>query len=328
MGEPLDKPNIIIEVHLDGQDPKALRAEIHDGLLSSPRRLPTKYFYDDRGSELYERICELPEYYQARTEHQLLKRFADEVAATSRANELVELGSGAATKTRVLLNAMARAEQLRFYVPFDFSEGIVRRVAHELVNEYAGLQVHGVVGDFLVHLEHIPDGGRRLVVFLGGTIGNMGPEAALAFLTSIQAGMALDDYFLLGVQLITDVDRLEAAYNDEAGVTAEFNKNILHVMQAMVGADFDPDAFEHVARYNHEQHRIEMHLRSMRDQVVHLPDLNLTLTLAEGEEILTEISTKYDRQQTEALLSKAGFNMVAWYTDPEELHGLALTKKP
>ncbi len=145
MGKSLDNPNIIIDVHLDGQDPEALRAEIRDGLLSSPRRLPTKYFYDDRGSELYERICELPEYYQARTEHQILKRFADEVAATSRANELVELGSGAATKTRVLLNAMARAERLRFYVPFDFSEGIVRRVAHELVNEYAGLQVHGVV---------------------------------------------------------------------------------------------------------------------------------------------------------------------------------------
>ena len=170
--------NIIIDVHVNGETPENVQSDLRAGLLSTPRTLPTKYIYDDRGSELFEQICELPEYYQTRTERQLLTDCADEIITLTKAEELVELGSGAATKTRVLLDAMARANQLRFYVPFDVSEGIVRRVAQELVNEYEGLQVHGVVGDFLAHLEHIPEGGRRLVVILGGTIGNLAPGSS------------------------------------------------------------------------------------------------------------------------------------------------------
>lgn len=320
--------NIIIDVHLTTQDPDDIREEIRDGLLSTPRTLPTKYFYDDRGSELFERICELPEYYQTRTEHQLLQTVADDVIALTAADELVELGSGAATKTRVLLDAMARAQQLRFYVPFDVSEGIVRRVAQELVEEYEGLQVHGVVGDFLAHLEHIPDGGKRLVVILGGTLGNLGPKTGPAFLSSVYDEMASGDFFLLGVQLITDVNRLETAYNDAEGVTAEFNKNILHVVKSVIGADFDPDAFEHIARFNHEEHRIEMHLRSMESQSIPIPELNFTLKLNKDEEILTEISTKFNRSQIEELLTNAGFVMAKWYTDPSHLHGLSLARKP
>ena len=323
----LEQSNVTIDVHVHNQDSNVLKEEILDGLLSTPKRLPTKYFYDDRGSTLFEQICELPEYYQTRTEHQLLETVADDVVAQTEAEELVELGSGAATKTRVLLDAMARAQHLRFYVPFDVSEGIVRRVAQELVEEYEGLQVHGVVGDFLSHLEHIPDGGRRLVVILGGTVGNLGPEAAPIFLSSVYDEMDKGDFFLLGVQLITDVDRLEAAYNDSSGVTAAFNKNMLHVLKSVIGADFDPTRFEHVARFNQEQHRIEMHLRSVCDQVIPIPELNFTLRLKEGEEILTEISTKYTRQQVEALLTRAGFSPVQWYTDTKELHGLALAKK-
>ena len=320
--------NIIIDVHVSMQNPQDIREEILDGLLSTPRSLPTKYFYDDRGSELFERICELPEYYQTRTEHQLLQSVADEVISVTGADELVELGSGAATKTRVLLNALARARQLRSYVPFDFSEGILRRVAQELVQEFEGLQVHGVVGDFLAHLGHIPDGGRRLVIMLGGTIGNLGPETAPAFLSSVYEEMASGDFFLLGVQLITDVPRLENAYNDSEGITAEFNKNILLVLKSVIGANFDPDAFEHVARYNHEQHRIEMYLRSTRLQSIPIPELNFTLNLDKNEEILTEISTKYNRTQVEKLLTNAGFVMAEWYTDPSQLHGLALARKP
>ena len=323
-----EKTNIIVDVHVNGQNTKDIQSELRAGLTSTPRTLPTKYIYDDRGSELFERICELPEYYQTRTERKLLSACAEQVVSLTGAEELVELGSGAATKTRVLLDAMARANQLRFYVPFDVSEGIVRRVAQELVNEYEGLQVHGVVGDFLAHLEHIPEGGRRLVIILGGTIGNLGPEAAPAFLSSIYDEMASGDFFLLGVQLETDIKRLEAAYNDAEGVTAEFNKNILHVMQGMVGATLNPEIFEHVAIYNRSQHRIEMRLRSMKEQKINMPGLNLSVTLAKGEEILTEISTKYDRPRAESLLNKSGFQLVQWFTDPEQLIGLALAQKP
>ena len=323
-----EKNNIIVDVHVDGQNPKEIQSELRAGLTSTPRTLPTKYIYDDRGSELFERICELPEYYQTRTERKLLSACAEQIVSLTGAEELVELGSGAATKTRVLLDAMARAERLRFYVPFDVSEGIVRRVAQELVNEYEGLQVHGVVGDFLAHLEHIPDGGRRLVIILGGTIGNLGPEAASDFLSSIHSEMASGDFFLIGVQLETAIDRIEAAYNDAEGVTAEFNKNVLRVMQSMVGATLNPETFEHVAIYNRSQHQIEMRLRSVAQQKVNMPGLNLSFTLEQGEEILTEISTKYDRPRAEALLTKSGFQSVEWFTDPEQLMGLALARKP
>ncbi len=322
------RSSIIIDVHLNNQDPAAIREEIRTGLLATPRRLPTKYFYDDRGSELFEQICKLPTYYPTRTEHALLTTVADDIMAQTGAEELVELGSGAATKTRVLLDAMARMKQLKFYVPFDVSEGIVRRVARELVEEYRGLQVHGVVGDFLAHLEHIPQGGKRLVVILGGTVGNLIPESASAFLSSIEREMAQGDFLLLGVQLITNVDRMETAYNDSVGLTAAFNKNILPVLKSVIGADFDPDAFDHVARFNQDKHRIEMHLRSVREQTIPIPELALTLHLKEGEEILTEISTKYTRPQVEALFTHAGFKPVAWHADHEQLHGLALAQKP
>ncbi len=323
-----ENKNIIIDIHLDVQDPNALHSEMRAALTSTPRSLPTKYLYDDRGSELFEQICELPEYYQTRTESKLLSVYADQLVSMTGAEELVELGSGAATKTRVLLDAMARAKQLRFYVPFDVSEGIVRRVARELVKEYEDLQIHGVVGDFLAHLEHIPEGGRRLVIFLGGTIGNLGRESALSFLSSIQKEMASGDFFLLGVQLETDIHRLETAYNDAQGVTAQFNKNILHVMQKLVGATMNPETFQHLALYNQIEHRIEMWLRSVKEQQIDVPGINLSFTLQKGEDILTEISTKYDRPRTETLLEQSGFQIVEWFTDPEHLMGLALACKP
>ena len=223
--------SITIDVPLTREDPDTLGNIVKAGLLAHPRTLPSKLFYDERGSTLFEQICELPEYYQTRTEHQLLVTWADEIVELSGAEELVELGSGAATKTRVLLDAMVRAEQLRHFVPFDVDESIVRRVSEELVQEYPGLQIHGLAGDFLVHLEHIPDGGKRLVVILGGTIGNLPTIAAEDFLTSVNTEMASEDFFLLGVQRITNPERLEAAYNDQKGITARFNKNILRVLR-------------------------------------------------------------------------------------------------
>lgn len=320
--------SITIDVPITREDPDTLGNIVKTGLLANPRTLPSKLFYDERGSTLFEQICELPEYYQTRTEHQLLISCADEIVALSEAEELVELGSGAATKTRVLLDAMTEADQLRHFVPFDVDETIVRRVSEELVQEYPGLQIHGVAGDFLVHLEHIPEGGKRLVVILGGTIGNLPAIAAENFLTSVNTEMASGDFFLLGVQLITDPNRLEAAYNDQQGITAKFNKNILRVLRNQLGAQCDSANFDHVARYNPDAHRIEMWLRSTQDQTLNIPDLDLSVPLKKDEEIRTELSTKYDHALAEALLSSAGFEMVKWYTDPNHLISLALAKKP
>ncbi len=321
-------PSITIDIPLTREDPDLVKTQITRGLQADPKTLPSKLFYDERGSTLFEQICELPEYYQTRTEHQLLTKWADEIVTLSGADELVELGSGAATKTRVLLDAMTKVGQLRYYVPFDVDESIVRRVSEELVREYPGLQIHGVVGDFLFHLEHIPEGGKRLVVILGGTIGNLPPAAAQEFLTTVNTEMASGDYFLLGVQLITDRHRLEAAYNDSQGITAKFNKNIIRVLHHQFGSQSDSESFDHVASYNDADHRIEMWLRARETQTLDIQGLNLQVHLKQGEEIRTEISTKYDRHMTEGLLNASGFESVKWYADPDNLIGLALAQKP
>jgi L-histidine N-alpha-methyltransferase len=319
--------SIVVEVHSGSGQAERDLAELRAGLLATPRRISSRFFYDDRGSELFERITELPEYYQTRTEGALLAAVADRIVAASQAEELVEIGSGAATKTRILLDAMAIAGLLKLYVPVDVAEGTVRRVAEELTAEYPGLTVHGVVGDFMTHLDRLPDGCRRLVIFLGGTIGNLLPAQARDFLLQLRRETSPGDFFLLGVDLIKPVERVEAAYNDSAGVTAEFNVNILRAVNALTGGDFDPAAFRHRAFYDRENHWIEMRLVSERAQKVHLPALDLELELAAGEEIHTEISAKYDRPRAESLLRATGFIPVDWYTDPEELFGLALARR-
>jgi L-histidine N-alpha-methyltransferase len=304
------------------------RAELRAALLRTPREIPSRFFYDDRGSRLFERICELPEYYQTRTEHALLTAIADRVVGLSGADELVEIGSGSAHKTRTLLDAMRRAGRLRRYVPVDVAEGTIRRAADELAAEYPELSVHGIVGDFTTDLGRLPASERRLVIFLGGTIGNLHPEEALDFLRRRGREMARGDYFLLGVDLIKPVERLEAAYNDSAGVTADFNRNILRVVNRLTGGDFDPGAFLHRAFYDAGRHWIEMRLMAARPQQVLLPGIELELELDAGEEIRTEISAKYDRQKTEELLTAAGFVPREWFTDPARLFGLALAAKP
>lgn len=344
------------------------RDELRAALLRSPREIPSRFFYDDRGSRLFERITELPEYYQTRTEHALLRAIADRVAAAARASQLVEIGSGAATKTRVLLDAMARAGRLALYVPVDVAEGTMRRVAEELTAEYPELAVHGVVADFNQDLSLLPQFGpgngngagggvavdeagtapesgtgwpagaaragavngreRRLVIFLGGTIGNLKPEEARHFLATRRREMAPGDHFLLGVDLVKPVARLEAAYNDAAGITAEFNRNVLSVANHCAMGDFDPSAFSHRAFYDAGQRWIEMRLRAERRQHVRLPALGLELDFEQGDEIRTEISAKYDRASAESLLAGAGLEPVAWFTDPEQLFGLALARHP
>ncbi len=322
-----DRSDVRIEVFVKPERPEEELARIRERLLRTPREISPRYFYDDRGSALFEAICELPEYYQTRTERRILEERAGEIVAVTGAEELVELGSGASTKTRVLLDAMARTGRLRLYVPFDVSEGIVRRVAHDLVEEYDGLRVHGVIGDFMSHMDRIPDGRHRLCIFLGGTIGNFQPGPAEAFLREVGSQMAPGDWFLLGTDLIKDRTRLEAAYDDAQGVTAEFNLNVLRVLNRLLDGDFDPEAFRHHALYNKADHRIEMWLRAAREQTVRLPKLDLTLSLARNEEILTEISTKFDRPLVEQLLATGGFSLERWYTDPEGLFALSLARR-
>ena len=318
---------VTVEIALAAADPRAEMAELRAALGETPRRIPTRYFYDRRGSELFERITALPEYYPTRAETALLESYADEIAGATGAEELVELGSGAATKTRLLLDAMARAGNLRTYVPLDVSEAMVRRSAEQLAAAYPALEVHGLVADFHHHLDHIPDGEPRLVVFLGSTIGNLRPDEAVAFLRGIAAPMAPGDFFLLGVDLVKETAVIEAAYNDAQGLTAEFNRNVLRVVNRLAGGDFAPRRFAHRAFFDPLHRWIEMRLVSRGAQAVRLERLDLTLELADREEILTEISCKYERRQVEEMLTGGGFRLERWYTGSERLFGLALARR-
>jgi len=318
---------IRVEVQLEPSHLEADLAELRATLMESPRRIPSKYFYDQRGSALFQQITELPEYYLTRTERQLLETIADELAATTGAEELVELGSGAATKTRILLDAMSRQGNLRLYVPFDVSESEVRRVATELTQEYDQLFVHGMVADFHHHLEEIPAGDPRLVILLGSTIGNYRPAEAVDLLQRVCDRMEAGDFFLLGVDLVKDIERLEAAYNDAAGITAEFNRNILRVVNRLAAADFEPEAYRHLAFFDRQNSWIEISLAAESDQLVRLEALDLTLSIAAGEQIHTEVSSKYDRPTVAEMLRAAGFRLAEWYTDPDHLLALALAQK-
>ena len=286
------------------------------GLTATPKELAPKYFYDDRGSDLFDRITRLPEYYPTRAERTILKERAGEIAAVSGADTLVELGSGTSEKTRLLLDACAAGGRLRRFVPFDVSEATLRQAAATLAAEYAGVAVHAVVGDFEQHLGLLPGDGRRLVAFLGSTIGNLVPKQRAQFLGDLAAGLAPGDGLLLGTDLVKDPDRLVAAYDDARGVTAEFNRNVLRVVNRDLHADFEPDRFAHVARFDPDEEWIEMRLRSTPGQRVVVADLNLVVDFAAGEEMRTEVSAKFRRSGVEAELAAAGLAMARWWTDP------------
>lgn len=309
--------------HRDGV-PSAAVDEIREGLTRPLKEISPKHFYDERGSALFDRITTLPEYYPTRCERSILDRRADEIVAATGARDLVELGSGTATKTRVLLDAMAAAGTLRRYVPFDVDRSVIEGSAKDLAAVYPGLKVHGVVGDFGHDLHRIPSGDHRLFVFLGGTIGNLHPQARAEFLGRLHGLMSDKDGLLLGTDLVKDKAVLEAAYNDREGVTAEFNRNILRALNRTVGANFDSDAFEHVAFYDEDHHWIEMRLRSTCDQTVRIAAADLDVDFQAGEEMRTEISAKFTRAGVEAELRAVGFELEAFHTDDEGLFGLAV----
>ena len=317
---------IAIDVHLDADATAKMADDVRAGLCAYPKEVAPKYFYDDRGSRLFEQITELPEYYPTRAERQILERRSAEIhAAAGSPSTLIELGSGSAAKTRHLLSAMRACDSLETYVPVDISEEITERTAAELVDEYPGLDVHGLVCDFEQHLERVPHGtDKRMIAFLGGTIGNLYPRQRHAFLERIAALLGPGDHLLLGTDLIKDRARLEAAYNDSAGVTAEFNKNVLAVLNNQLGADFDLGAFEHVARYDSEAERMDIRLRSLADQEVRLDDLDLEISFAVGEEMRTEISTKFTRERLESSCAGAGMELRGWFTDEAGDYALSL----
>jgi L-histidine N-alpha-methyltransferase len=305
-----------LDIRVDAEDlAAALRAKARRGLTATPKDLAPKWFYDPRGSQLYEAIIVQPEYYPARREREILRAHALEIAALSRPDTLVELGSGAATKTRILLDALEAAGRLSRYVPFDICEQVVRDATAAIARDYPALAVTGVVGDFGHHLGNLPIIGRRLVAFLGGTIGNLLPAERCCFLGELRSTMTDGDHLLLGADLVKEQARLVAAYDDAAGVTAEFNRNVLAVINAQLGAAFRLDRFEHVARWDPDAERIEMRLRSCCEQTVAVPGLGIEVAFERGEEMRTEVSAKFRRPGLEAELATASFKLVRWWTD-------------
>jgi L-histidine N-alpha-methyltransferase len=303
-----------------------LEEDARRGLTAHPKDIPPKWFYDDRGSQLFDEITRLPEYYPTRRERVILDARAQQIALETNADTLVELGSGTSEKTRLLLDGMRDASTLRRFVPFDVSKRTLHDAAAAIEKDYPGIDVQPVVGDFTLDLDRIPQGGRRLVVFLGGTIGNLLPDARATFLRDVATMLGPDDSFLLGTDLVKDVDRLVAAYDDARGVTAEFNKNVLRVMNRELDADFDVDAFEHVAAFDTEQEWIEMRLRSIRPQTAHVRALDLDVDFTAGEEMRTEVSAKFTRARVERELRAAGMHLVEWWTDPDADFALTLAK--
>ncbi|MFL5868380.1 MAG: L-histidine N(alpha)-methyltransferase [Thermoleophilaceae bacterium] len=319
----LATPDVRIDCYVDDGLPHSIADEVRDGLTRSLKELPPKYFYDARGSMLFDQITTLPEYYPTRCERSILNRYAPEIIETTGAQELVELGSGTASKTRALLYAMAGAGTLERYVPFDVDESVVQSCAVELTDLYPGLSVHGVVGDFDRDLDRLPGGERRLFAFLGGTIGNFYPEERADFLERVRCLMSEGDHLLIGTDLVKDRAILEAAYNDSQGVTAEFNRNILRVLNDGLDADFDPAAFEHVAFFSEANSWIEMRLRANGAQRVNIDGADLEVEFADGEEIRTEISAKFTREAVGRELADAGLRLDDFFTDEGGLFGLA-----
>jgi L-histidine Nalpha-methyltransferase len=327
-GETLvEQDTITIDSYLHEGQERSLADDVLDGLTRPFKELPPKHFYDARGAELFDRICELPEYYPTRTERSILQAYATELATATHAAELVELGSGTAAKTRVLLDALHTAGTLKLYIPVDVTESMVRDCAEELTSEYPGLRVHGVIGDFERHLDRVPDpAGARLVVFLGGTIGNFPPGSRRRFLREIAKLLGRKDHLLMGTDLVKDPRILTRAYDDAAGVTAEFNRNLLRVLNRELQADFDPEDFDHVALFDREHEWIEMRLRARRKHTTTVRDLGLSVNFEQGEEMRTEISAKFTRNRVKDDLSAAGLEIVSWLTDPDELFALTLSR--
>jgi L-histidine Nalpha-methyltransferase len=325
--QPLAVAPIQIDSHLDDTDERSLAEDVLDGLTRPFKELPPKHFYDARGAELFDRICDLPEYYPTRAERAILEDNAVELARLTGAVELVELGSGTAAKTRVLLDALHDEGTLERYIPVDVTESMVRDCAEALTREYPGLRVHGVIGDFERHLDRVPPAaGPRIVAFLGGTIGNFPPGSRRRVLREVARLLGPGDHLLMGTDLVKDPRVLEAAYDDAEGVTAEFNRNVLRVLNRELAADFDPEDFDHVALFDREHEWIEMRLRARREHTTLVRDLDLPVHFDAGEELRTEISAKFTPERVEGDLAAAGLELVRWLTDPDGLFALTLSR--
>ncbi len=325
--EPILQSTVEVRSYLGPADERTLADDVLDGLTRPVKELPPKHLYDARGSELFDAICELPEYYQTRTERLILRSEAASIVEQTGAVEIVELGSGSADKTRVLLDAMHDAGTLRRYVPVDVSETTVRAAAKTLVDDYPGLSVHGVIGDFERHLGHLPEPlGPRVFAFLGGTIGNFPPGSRRRLLRALRKVMAPEDHLLLGTDLVKDPQVIEAAYDDSAGVTAQFNLNVLHVLNRELDANFDVDAFEHVAFFDRKREWIEMRLRAISEQHVRIEALDLDVQFAPREELRTEISAKFTPERLRGDLAAAGLALVELYIDADELFAVSLSR--
>ncbi len=314
-----------VELHLSPADLElALRDDARLGLTAVPKWLPPKWFYDARGSELFERITELPEYYPTRTERSLLASVAPEIARIAKPRSLVELGAGSAAKTRLLLDAFHATGTLVTYMPQDVSESALRAASVAVAGEFPGIEVHGVVSDFTDSLHYLPRGGDRTVAFLGGTLGNLVPDERAEFLRGVRAALEPGEHLLLGVGLVIDPAVLVPAYDDAAGVTAEFNRNVLRVLNDRLGADFEPERFRHVALWDEENEWIEMRLEATEAMTVTIRDLDLALSFATGEQLRTEISAKFHIDGVQKELAGAGFTADQVWTDPFDRFALVL----
>jgi L-histidine N-alpha-methyltransferase len=317
----------VVDIYLTADHAEiSLREDARLGLTSSPKWLPSKWFYDARGSELFEEITRLPEYYPTRAERSILVTHAGDIARRTGAHTLVELGSGSSEKTRLLLGAMRAEGTLREYVPLDVSETALRDAIAGMHEGFPMLAIHAVVGDFTKHLDRIPGQAPRMVAFLGGTIGNLFPDERATFLSELHETLAPGDWLLLGTDLVKDPGVLVPAYDDAAGITAEFNRNVLAVLNRELGGDFDIENYEHVALWDSENEWIEMRLRSTAAAKVTLSELALDIVLEAGEEIRTEISAKFRRKGVERELATAGFGLDSWWTDPEGRFALSLAR--
>ena len=316
-----------MQSYLEGHEESSLADDVLDGLTRPFKELPPKHFYDQAGAELFDQICRLPEYYPTSAERAILSERSQDVAALTGAAEVVELGSGTAAKSRLLLSALAHAGTLRRFVPVDVTEGMIRATGAALAAEYPGLEVHGIVGDFERHLGHIPAAtGPRIVALLGGTIGNFPPGSRRRFLRSLGRLLGSDGVLMLGVDFVKDPARIEAAYDDGAGVTAAFNRNILRVINRELGADFEPECFDHVAFFDREHEWIEMRLRAQRRMTVRVAGLGLTVGFSAREELRTEISARFTPRRLVADLAAARLEPTELFTDAEGLFGLALVR--
>jgi L-histidine N-alpha-methyltransferase len=322
---------LAVDVHLNGDtDAVDVVGSLVAGLVADPPTISPRYLYDSVGCDLYERITLLDEYYQARTEMRILDREVDGIMARHRPDELVELGSGSSRKTRVLLDAMGRIGAGQRYVPFDVSEQALREAAHDLLADFPLLEIHAIAGDFDHHLRTVPapgDGVRRMLAFLGGTIGNIAPERRTIFLGDVAAMLGPGDVLLMGVDLDTDPERTRRAYDDAAGVTAEFNRNVLAVVNRELDADFMPDTFDHVAVWNPVERRVEMRLRATRPMRVRLARAGTELSFRTGDEILTEICTKFNRPGLREIYAAVGLELIEWHSDPEDRFAVTLARR-